>query len=399
MAVKVDQETCVGCGACVSACPFGAMEIQDNGKAFATDACTSCGACVDVCPVSAITREAVESTATVNKDDYKGVWVFVEQTDGKARSVSHELIGQGRNLADKLGQELAAVVIGGDIDAVAKDVFASGVDKVYAVAGEEYSHYNSDAFTFAFADLIETYKPNVVLLGATVDGRDLGPRVSSRVSAGLTADCTNLDIDEETGLVAWTRPAFGGNIMATILCPDYRPQMGTVRPKVFKRPEQDFGRSGEIIRVPSKVKPEDIRTKLVDVIKVCEASCNIEEAEIIIAGGRGMCKVENFKLIEELAELVGGAVGASRAVVDAGWEPALNQVGQTGKTVAPKVYFAFGISGAIQHLAGMTSSDTIIAVNKDPDAEIFKHADYGIVADAMEVLPILIEEFKKIKAS
>ncbi|MDU2066865.1 MAG: electron transfer flavoprotein subunit alpha, partial [Bifidobacterium animalis] len=386
MAVKVDQEICIGCGACVGACPFGALEMQDNGKAFATDACTSCGACLSVCPVEAISREKVESSATVDKSDYKGVWVFVEQTAGQARGVVHELLGQGRILADKLGEELSAVMFGGNVDEVAKELFASGADKVYAVEGEEFSHYNSDAFTSAFVDLVNTYKPNVILLGATVDGRDLGPRVSCRVNAGLTADCTNLDINEDR-LVAWTRPAFGGNIMATIVCPDYRPQMGTVRPKVFKRPEQDYSKTGEIVRLKSKVKPEEIRTKLIEVISVCSASCNIEEAEIVVAGGRGLCSLENFKLIEDLAEVLGGAVGASRAAVDAGWKQALHQVGQTGKTVAPKIYFAFGISGAIQHLAGMTTSDLIIAVNKDPDATIFKYADYGIVADAMEVLP------------
>jgi electron transfer flavoprotein alpha subunit len=397
MAVKVAKDTCIGCGACVSACPFGALEMQDD-KAHVTDACTSCGACVEICPVGAIEREAVESTATVDKKDYKGVWVFVEHQKGLARGVAHELLGEGRVLADKLGEELAAVVIGGNTEEIAKDVIASGADKVYVVAGEEYAHYNPDAYTIAFVDLINTYKPNVILLGATVDGRDLGPRVSCRVKAGLTADCTNLDIDEETRLVAWTRPAFGGNIMATILCPDYRPQMGTVRPKVFKRPEQDFSRTGEIIKVPSKVKPEDLRTKLIEVINLCTTSVNIEEAEIIISGGRGMCDMANFKLLEELAEAVGGAVGASRAAVDAGWMPALHQVGQTGKTVAPKIYFAFGISGAIQHLAGMSTSDIIIAVNKDPDANIFKFADYGIVADALEAIPLLIEALKKHKA-
>nr|WP_215830207.1 electron transfer flavoprotein subunit alpha/FixB family protein [Pelorhabdus rhamnosifermentans] len=344
-------------------------------------------------------REAVESTATVDKKDYKGVWVFVEHQKGLARGVAHELLGEGRILADKLGEELAAVVIGGNTEEIAKDVIASGADKVYVVAGEEYAHYNPDAYTIAFVDLINTYKPNVILLGATVDGRDLGPRVSCRVKAGLTADCTNLDIDEETRLVAWTRPAFGGNIMATILCPDYRPQMGTVRPKVFKRPEQDFSRTGEIIKVPSKVKPEDIRTKLIEVINLCTTSVNIEEAEIIVSGGRGMCDMANFKLLEELAEAVGGAVGASRAAVDAGWMPALHQVGQTGKTVAPKIYFAFGISGAIQHLAGMSTSDIIIAINKDPDANIFKFANYGIVADALQVIPMLTAEFKKLKAN
>ncbi|EAX47960.1 electron transfer flavoprotein, alpha subunit [Thermosinus carboxydivorans Nor1] len=397
MAIKVIKDQCVSCGACVSTCPFGAIIMESDNKAFITEACTACGACIDACPVGAIIREEEEKTAAADKDQYKGVWVFIEQVGGQARGVGLELLGEGRKLADALGQELAGVIIGDKVEHLAKEAFACGADKVYLVEGPEYKHYNTDAYTIAFTDLIQTYKPSVVLLGATNDGRDLGPRVACRVGTGLTADCTGLGIDEQTGLVAWTRPAFGGNIMATILCPDHRPQMGTVRPKVFKRPVPDYSRTGEIIRVPSKVKPEDIRTKLIDIIQVCTASCNLEEAEIIVSGGRGMCAPENFRLVEELAEVLGGAVGASRAAVDAGWKPALHQVGQTGKTVGPKIYFACGISGAIQHLAGMSSSDVIIAINKDPDAPIFKVADFGIVGDVLEVLPILTEEFRKIK--
>lgn len=398
MAVKIIKDTCISCGACVDVCPFGAiiMEESDN-KAYITEACTACGACIDVCPVGAIIREEITKTVAMDKNDYKGVWVYIEQVHGQARGVGHELLGEGRKLADSMKQELSAVIIGENVEGLAQEAFASGADKVYLVEGTEYQYYTTDGYTIAFTDLINTYRPSVILMGATNDGRDLGPRVAARVGTGLTADCTGLDIDADTGLVAWTRPAFGGNIMATILCPDHRPQMGTVRPKVFKRPVQDSSRTGEIVRVASKVKPEDIRTKLVEVIKVCTASCNLEEAEVIIAGGRGMCKQENFTLIEDLAEVLGAAVGASRAVVDAGWKPAIHQVGQTGKTVGPKIYFAFGISGAIQHIAGMSSSDIIVAINKDPDAPIFKMADYGIVGDAMEVLPIMIEEFRKIK--
>lgn len=396
MAIKVIAETCVGCSACVSACPFGAIVMQD-GKAFITEACTACGACVETCPVSAIIREQEEKTVKTDKNAYKGVWVFIEQMEGQIRSVSHELLGEGRKLADELGQELAGVLIGHEVEKLAKEVFASGADKVYLVEDPLCSHYSTDAYTGIMTELIEKHKPNVILMGATNDGRDLGPRVACRVGTGLTADCTNLSIDPETGLVAWTRPAFGGNIMATILCPEHRPQMGTVRPKVFKRPVQDFSRSGELVRVSSSVKAGDIRTKLVDFLKVCTTSCNLEEAEFIVSGGRGMCKPENFKLVEDLAEAFGGAVGASRAAVDAGWKPALHQVGQTGKTVGPKVYIACGISGAIQHLAGMSSSDIVIAINKDPDAPIFKVADYGIVGDVMEVLPQLTEAVRKLK--
>ena len=397
MAVKVKEE-CVGCGACASACPFGAIEIKD-GKAVIGDGCTQCGACIDTCPVTAIYREQEAKEVAMDKNEYKNVWVFIEVAEGKPKNVSLELLSEGRKLADAMGQKLAGVLIGDKVEGIAKEIFAAGADSVYLVEAAELASYNTDGYAATLVDLIKTYKPSVLLLGATNNGRDLGPRVACRIGTGLTADCTGLGIDEATGLVAWTRPAFGGNIMATILCPEHRPQMGTVRPSVFKRPVPDYSKSGEIIRVKSIVKAADIRTKLIDIIHVCTASCNLEEAEIIVSGGRGLCKPENFSLVEALADVLGGAVGASRAAVDAGWKPALHQVGQTGKTVGPKIYFACGISGAIQHLAGMSSSDIVIAINKDPDAPIFKMADYGIVGDVCEVLPILTEEFKKIKAS
>lgn len=398
MAVIVNQEKCVGCGACVPACPFAAIVMQD-GKAQITEACTMCGACITVCPVEAIYKEEVESNATMDKTQYKGIWVYIEQSGGQVKGVAHELLGEGRKLADELGEELAGVLIGHNVEGMAKELFASGANKVYLVEGPEYEHYNTEAYTVAFCDLINKYKPTAILVGATNDGRDLGPRIAARTKTGLCADCTGLSIDEETRLVKWTRPAFGGNIMADILCPEHRPQMGTVRPKVFKKPEADPARSGEIVKVASKVKAEDLKVKLLEVIAVCTSNCKLEEADIIVSGGRGMGKPENFNVVEDLALTLGGAVGASRAAVDAGWKPALHQVGQTGKTVGPKIYFACGISGAIQHLAGMSSSDTIIAINKDPDAPIFKVADYGIVGDVMEVLPLLNTEFAKYKAS
>ena len=397
MAVKITKE-CIGCGACESVCPFGAISMKD-GKAFIGDACTQCGACIETCPVGAILREKEEKHVAMDKNEYKNVWVYVEVTEGTLKSVGLELLGQGRKLADAMGQSLAGVLIGNNIEGLAKEVFAAGADQVYLVEAPELDHYNTDGYTATIVDLIHTYKPSVLLFGATNDGRDLGPRIACRIGTGLTADCTGLGIDEATGLVAWTRPAFGGNIMATILCPEHRPQMGTVRPSVFKRPVPDYTKTGEIIRVASKVNAADIRTKLIEVVKVCTASCNLEEAEIIVSGGRGLGKPENFCYVEELASVLDGAVGASRAAVDAGWKPHMHQVGQTGKTVGPKIYFACGISGAIQHLAGMSSSDIVIAINKDPDAPIFKMADYGVVGDVLEVLPILIEEFKKLKQS
>jgi electron transfer flavoprotein alpha subunit len=396
VAVLVTKE-CIGCGTCEPVCPFGAIEIKE-GKALITEACTQCGACIETCPVEAIIREEETKAVSVDKDSFKNVWVYIEVTEGKVKNVGLELVGEGRKLADAMGQKLAGVLIGNNVEELSQEVFAAGADVVYLVESPELAHYSTDGYTATFVDLINTYKPSVILLGATNDGRDLGPRVACRVGTGLTADCTGLGIDEATGLVAWTRPAFGGNIMATILCPDHRPQMGTVRPSVFKRPEPDYKKNGEIIKVASKVKAEDIRTKLIDIVRVCTASCNLEEAEIIVSGGRGLGKAENFCYVEELANVLGGAVGASRAAVDAGWKPHMHQVGQTGKTVGPKLYFACGISGAIQHLAGMASSDIVIAINKDPEAPIFKMADYGIVGDLTEVLPILTEEFKKVKA-
>ena len=398
MAVIVNQEKCVGCGACVPSCPFDAIAMQD-GKANITDKCTVCGACVPVCPVEAIFKEEVERTVAMDKTQYKGIWVFIEESDGQVKGVGHELLGEGRKLADELGEELAGVLIGNKVESQCQELFASGADKVYLVEGPEYEHYNTEAYTVAFVDLINKYKPSAILVGATNDGRDLGPRIAARTKTGLCADCTGLSIDEETRLIKWTRPAFGGNIMADILCPEHRPQMGTVRPKVFKKPCPDTSRKGEVIKVASKVKAEDLKVKLLEVISVCTSSCKLEEADIIVSGGRGLSKPENFCVVEDLALTLGAAVGASRAAVDAGWKPAQNQVGQTGKTVGPKIYFACGISGAIQHLAVMSSSDTIIAINKDPDAPIFKVADYGILGDVMEVLPLLNEEFKKYKAA
>lgn len=397
MAVKIMNDKCIGCGACVDQCPFGAIEMRDT-KAYITEACTVCGACVNVCPVEAIVKEETKSNSKINLDDYKDVWVYIETAHGKPRNVGLELLGQGRILADKTKQNLVGVVIGKNTDEAIKEVMNYGTDKIIVVEGDEYEDYNTDSYTTALTTLINKYKPSVILIGATNNGRDLGPRVACRVQTGLTADCTDLGIDETSGNVAWTRPAFGGNIMATILCPDHRPQIGTVRPNVFKKPETDTSNQSEIIKEEIKVDAKDIRTKLVDFIKLAsEESVNLEEANIIVSGGRGLGKAENFAIIKELADVLGGTVAASRAAVDADWIPAIHQVGQTGKTVGPKIYVACGISGAIQHIAGMSSSDIIIAINKDEDAPIFDVADYGIVGDLFEVVPTLTEEIKKLK--
>ncbi|WP_255451266.1 electron transfer flavoprotein subunit alpha/FixB family protein [Sporomusa sp. KB1] len=335
----------------------------------------------------------------MNIADYKNVWVFIESDHGEAKNVGLELLNQGRILAEANKEKLIGVVIGNEVDAAVKSAIAYGADEVILVEGEEYKDYNTDGYTNVMVKLVEKFKPSVILIGASNNGRDLGPRISARLATGLTADCTGLGINEETRDIAWTRPAFGGNLMATILCSSTRPQIGTVRPGVFKKAQPDTARSAPIIKEEIRTPAEIIRTKVVGFIKALdEAAVKLEEAEIIVSGGRGMGKPENFALLNEFADLLGGSVGASRAAVDAGWMPPLQQVGQTGKTVGPKIYFACGISGAIQHLAGMSSSDVIVAINKDPEAPIFDVADYGVVGDLFEVIPALIEEIRKSKA-
>lgn len=331
-------------------------------------------------------------------NDYKNIWVFIETECGKAKNVGYELLHAAKPLASQKGCPLVAVVIGKDVEGVAKDAICYGADSAIVVDAPEYEYYTTDAFAKAMTALVEKYKPETLMLGATNNGRDLGPRVSCRLKTGLTADCTAIDIDEETGNVAWTRPTFGGNLMAVIMCPDHRPQMGTVRPGVFKKAAYDESRTGEIIREEIHTSKEEIRTSLVERVNEVAEAVNLEEAEIIVSGGRGVGSAENFMLLEELAGQLGATVGCSRAVVDAGWMPHAHQVGQSGKTVAPKLYFAIGISGAIQHLAGISGSDTVIAVNKDPDAPIFDVADYGIVGNLNEVVPALTEAFRAHKA-
>jgi electron transfer flavoprotein alpha subunit len=394
MAIKVIKDKCIGCKKCVDQCPFAAIEMIDE-KAYITEACTACGICIELCPVEAIIKEKSKNKITTNLDEYNDVWVYIETAHGKPRNVGLELLGQGRFLANEIKQNLVAVVFGKNINEAVKEIENYGADKIIVVEGNEYENYNTDSYTIALTTLIKKYKPSVILIGATNNGRDLAPRIACRLKTGLTADCTGLEIDDNTGNVAWTRPAFGGNVMAKILCPYHRPQIGTVRPNVFSKAEKNLNHKSTIIKEVIKVDVEDIRTKLIDFIKLeSEESVNLEEANIIVSGGRGLGNPENFALIKELADVLGGTVGASRAAVDAGWIPAIHQVGQTGKTVGPTIYIACGISGAIQHIAGMSSSDIIIAINKDKDAPIFDIADYGVVGDLFEVVPTVVEEIK-----
>ena len=327
----------------------------------------------------------------------KDVWVFIETKDGKARNVGLELLNPGRRLAGIQGGKAVALVIGHNCEDAVKEAIAHGADKVLLVDNEVYGHYSTDAYTAAIVHCVEADCPTTILMGASPLGRDLGPRVAGRLKTGLTADCTSLDIDEATGKVAWTRPAFGGNLMATILCSNTRPQIGTVRPGVFRA--QLAGKATEkVIRLERTVTQDKIRTQVRELIAKVGSTFNISEAEVIVSGGRGMKGPENFPMLEQLAEMLGGVVGASRAAVDSGWIDSSHQVGQTGSTVHPKLYIACGISGAIQHLAGMSGSDQIVAINKDPDAPIFKVAHFGIVGDLFQVLPVMTAEVKKLKA-
>ena len=325
----------------------------------------------------------------------KHVWVFLETEDGQLRSVGLELLGQGRLLADKMGEQLVGVILDPHAGTLAAQAIGCGADTVITMEDPALAHYNTDIFTAAMCHLVRKYAPEVLMIGATNVGRDLGPRISCRLHTGLTADCTHLDVDAHR-CVLWTRPAFGGNLMATNICPDTKPQMGTVRPNVFRAPAFDPARTGAVF-VESL--PEDARrssTELLELIPVLDAAtANLTEAQIIVSGGRGMKGPENFALLQELADTVGGCVGASRAAVDAGWISPIHQVGQTGKTVCPRVYIACGISGAIQHLIGMSASDTIIAINRDPNAPIFQVADYAIVGDLFQIVPALTKALRQ----
>ncbi|MEW6097387.1 MAG: electron transfer flavoprotein subunit alpha [bacterium] len=392
MSIRIIEDKCIGCEECVQVCPVGIIELS-NGIATIGQGCNLCGMCSDVCPTQAIVIE--KKVEVIRDDDYKDVWIFAEQRSKKLASVSLELLGVGKKLAKRRGVELSAVLLGDGVGDLTYQLIASGADKVYLVESDVLAHYCEDTYTKAIVNLILEHKPEIFLLGATNIGRALAPRIAARLKTGLTADCTELEIDEENRFLQ-TRPAFGGNLMATIITLNQRPQMATVRPKVMPKPAPESNRTGEIIKVKPNITREDIRTKILDLVKEITSEVNLEEANIVVAGGRGLQSAENFKLVSELAKVLGGGVAASRAAVDSGWISHYHQVGQTGKTICPKLYIACGISGAIQHLVGMQTSECIVAINKDKDAPIFNVATYGIVGNLFEILPALTEEFKKI---
>ncbi len=420
---------CIACGArCESACPVDAITMDAEGAPLIdTGKCIGCVKCVKICPATAlemfftaeelaildeIAKQAAAATAPPPADDddpeaarlaallaaYRDVWVFVEQTEGEPAVVSWQLLGEGAKLAEALGVNLCAVVIGSDVAHLASESFAYGARKVYLMDAPVYKNYRTDAYLDAVCDLIGKYKPEVILMGATGLGRDLAGAVATRLQTGLTADCTGLSINDHRELMQ-TRPAFGGNIMATILCEARRPQMATVRPHVMKLPPRVADRTGEIIRESMVVNEDDFPTKVLQIIRDANSTdaVDVAGAHVIVSGGRGMMNKENFALLQELADELGGVVGSSRSAVDAGWMPHSRQVGQTGKTVRPKIYIACGISGAIQHLVGMQDSDTIIAINRDKEAPIFEVATYGIVGDLFKIVPAITQRIRELK--
>jgi electron transfer flavoprotein alpha subunit len=418
---RVVAGKCVACGArCQSACPVDCVEMTDAGEpVINAEKCIGCLKCVKACPAEALemffTAEELEILAAlsgtggedVDEEElarrakiapYRGVWVFIEQHAGEAARVSWELAGAGRGLADSLGVELSAVIIGHDVAHLAQEAFSFGADNAYLIDQSVFRQYRTEPYLKAMCHLIDKYQPEIVLMGATGTGRDLAGAVATKVKTGLTADCTGLGIDEKRNLMQ-TRPAFGGNIMATIMCDRFRPQMATVRPHVMPLPERRDAATGKVVVEDFLIPESSIFTRVLEVItdKSGKDGVDVAGAEFIVSGGRGLMAKENFGILEALAGELGAVVGGSRSAVDAGWLPQDRQVGQTGKTVRPKIYIACGISGAIQHLVGMQDSDVIIAINRDAEAPIFEVATFGIVGDLFQVVPALTTRIRELK--
>ncbi len=404
--LQIDAEKCIACELCVAECPFDAIHIVDDVAVIDYENCRVCRKCIEVCPTDCLYLEGEEEPGEEKAEaevevsaaaqEYSGVWVFVEQDAGEVHPVSWELLGRGRVLADALNCELAAMVLGHNVQAAAEQAGYYGADKAYVVDNPVLERYRTAPYANSSIALVRKYKPEIVLVGATTLGRDLAGAIATELRTGLTADCTGLDIDEETKLLRQTRPAFGGNIMATILTRERRPQMATVRPRVMEALLPDESRRIQIVSEELALTEDEVLTKIISFQSDTDLDTpNLQYAEIICSGGRGRGSPAGFKLIQELADALGGVMGASRATVDAGWISHDHQVGQTGSTVRPRLYIACGISGAIQHLVGMQTSDTIVAINSDPNASIFNVADYAIVGDLYQVVPELIKLAKE----
>jgi len=404
MSITVDPTKCNGCGLCVKSCATSAIEVKDKLATIILESCNMCGACVSACRFAAISID-IDKQPVEDLDTYQGVWVFGEQRDGKVAPVVFELINIGRDLARARNTDLSVVILGDDLTEAVNDLASYPVDKIYVYEAPELAVYDAERYCRVLTDVMREAKPEIVLAGATTTGRSFMSGVAINLYTGLTADCTGLEIGED-GLLHQTRPAYGGNIMATILCPYTRPQMSTVRHKVFPtsakrcalRQAQDAAEA-EIIHLTPKPTLFGSRSKFIEFVETVGEKVNLVDADIIVSGGRGLGGPENFGIIRELADELGAAVGSSRAAVDAGWIPYAHQVGQTGKTVCPKIYIACGISGAVQHQVGMKSSDIIIAINKDANAPIFEIATHGFVGDLFEVVPALTKKIKAMRGA
>jgi electron transfer flavoprotein alpha subunit/NAD-dependent dihydropyrimidine dehydrogenase PreA subunit len=392
MTVWVEVDLCSGCKRCVRACPYGAVEMRE-GKAQVLDRCTSCGACLQVCKEKALQTD-VKPREIPDFSDRKGVWVFAEQREGQLNKVSLELLGKAQELGAALGQSVSALLLGDGVSGLAETLIQYGAEMVYLVEHKGLKDFRTNAYTKALEELVKKYKPSILLMGATHLGRDLAPRVSRRVEVGLTADCTELSIDPQEGILLQTRPAFGGNVMATIANRYSRPQIATVRPGVMEAIKKP-GATGKVINHEASIAETEIGTRLIERVREKKRRANLSEAKVIVAGGRGIGDAGGFRILEELAETLGGELAGTRVAVEEGWISADRQVGQTGQSVRPELYVACGVSGAIQHRAGMMNSRYIIAVNKDPRAPIFQVADWGIVGDLHEVVPEMIQQFKR----
>lgn len=391
MAVRIEVENCTGCKLCQKACPYNAINIIDN-KAVLNENCIHCGACIESCKFGCIKTDIKEME--VELSNYKDVWVFAEHADNKINKNSIELFGCAKRLAKDLDEFVCAIILGNNVEKLAKELIFYGADKVYIAQNKNLGNYQVNAYTYVISEIIKKYKPNILLFGATFIGRELAPRIARKLNLGLTADCTELSIDKEKKLLLQTRPAFSGNLMATIVTKYTRPQMATVRRGVMKPLAYNKKRKGEVIEVKVKLNKEIFKTRVLERKKAEKKRVNLQDAKIIVAGGRGVGSKEGFRVLEEFADAIGGELACSRFVVEKGWLPQERQVGQTGQTVRPELYIACGISGAIQHKAGMQDSKIIIAINRDKDAPIFQIANYGIVGDLFEILPILTKKLK-----
>ncbi len=396
MAIAIDQELCNGCGRCIKICPYGGVELRE-GKAVLTDRCTACGVCIEVCKVEAIGSD-IKEREIPDFSDYKGVWVFAEQTDGVISRVSFELLGLGQRLAEELNQELSAVLLGHEVTHLVEELEEFGAQNIYLAQHKLLAYYQTNPYAKVLSGIVSEHKPCIFLIGASTIGRDLAPRVSMRLNLGLTADCTELTIDPNDGSLLQTRPAFGGNVMATIKTPYSRPQMATVRPGVMEAKRRDGTSQCRVVEKKVKLPDKERLTELLEAVREKKSGVNLCDAKVIVAGGRGVGSKEGLECIFSLAGALDGEVAGTRMVIEEGWLPAERQVGQTGQTVRPELYIACGISGAIQHRAGMLGSRYIVAINSDERAPIFEVADWGIVGNLHEIVPTLASALRERKA-